>query len=85
MRANEFKEKKIACSLIHIIPFIYYIASTDCNIVTINTRLDDQQFFKQTNIRKGVEAIKSEYSYTLDPQILIDQLKIIINQRNPQT
>ena len=55
---DKFKEKKIACSLIHIIPFIYYIASTDCNIVTINTRLDDQQFFKQTNIRKGFEAFK---------------------------
>ena len=34
--------------------------------------------------RDGVEVIKSEYSYTLDPQVLIDQLKIIIDQRNLQ-
>jgi hypothetical protein len=34
--------------------------------------------------RDGVEVIKSEYSYTLEPQVLIDQLKIIIDQRNLQ-
>jgi len=34
--------------------------------------------------RDGVEVIKSEYSYTLDPQVLIDQLKIIIDQQNLQ-
>ncbi len=55
----KFKEKKIACSLIHIIPFIYYIGSNNCEIGKINTRLDDSQFFKQTNIRKGIEALKS--------------------------
>jgi hypothetical protein len=54
---------------------------------------NDPKFIVRGNKRRygaaidkdGVEAIKSEYSYTLDPQILIDQLKIIINQRNPQT
>jgi hypothetical protein len=35
--------------------------------------------------KDGVEAIKSEYSYTLEPQILIDQLKLIIDQQNLQT
>ena len=52
---------------------------------------NDPKFIVRGNKRRygaaidkdGVEAIKSEYSYTLDPQILIDQLKIIINQRNP--
>jgi hypothetical protein len=34
--------------------------------------------------KDGVEVIKSDYSYTLEPQILIDQLKIIIDQRNLQ-
>jgi hypothetical protein len=34
--------------------------------------------------KDGVEVIKSEYSYTLDPQVLIDQLKIIIDQQNLQ-
>jgi hypothetical protein len=34
--------------------------------------------------RDGVEVIKSEYSYTLEPQVLIDQLKIIIDQQNLQ-
>lgn len=34
--------------------------------------------------KDNVEVIKSEYSYTLEPQILIDQLKIIIDQRNLQ-
>jgi hypothetical protein len=34
--------------------------------------------------KNNVEVIKSEYSYTLEPQILIDQLKIIIDQRNLQ-
>jgi hypothetical protein len=33
--------------------------------------------------KDGVEAIKSEYSYTLEPQILIDQLKIKIDQLIP--
>jgi hypothetical protein len=32
----------------------------------------------------GVEAIKSEYSFTLDPQVLVDQLKLVIDQRNLQ-
>jgi len=32
----------------------------------------------------GVEIIKSEYSYTLEPQILIDQIKLIIDQQNLQ-
>jgi hypothetical protein len=32
----------------------------------------------------NVEVIKSNYSYTLEPQILIDQLKIIIDQQNLQ-
>ena len=34
--------------------------------------------------RDNVEVIKSDYSYTLEPQILIDQLKVIIDQRNLQ-
>lgn len=34
--------------------------------------------------RDGVEIVKSEYSYTLEPQVLIDQLKIIIDQQNLQ-
>jgi hypothetical protein len=34
--------------------------------------------------KDGVEVIKSEYSYTLDPQVLIDQIKIIIDSRNLQ-
>ena len=34
--------------------------------------------------RDGVEAIKSEYSFTLDPNDLVDQLKLIIDQRNLQ-
>lgn len=34
--------------------------------------------------RDNVEVIKSDYSYTLEPQILINQLKIIIDQRNLQ-
>lgn len=34
--------------------------------------------------KDNIEVIKSEYSYTLEPQILIDQLKIIIDQRNLQ-
>jgi len=34
--------------------------------------------------KDGVEVIKSEYSYTLEPQVLIDQVKIIIDQQNLQ-
>jgi len=34
--------------------------------------------------RYGVEIIKSEYSFTLDPNDLIEQLKLIIDQRNLQ-
>jgi hypothetical protein len=34
--------------------------------------------------RDGVEVLKSEYSFTLDPQDLIDQLKLVIDQRNLQ-
>jgi len=34
--------------------------------------------------RDGVEIVKSEYSYTLEPQVLIDQVKIIIDQQNLQ-
>jgi hypothetical protein len=34
--------------------------------------------------KDGVEVIKSEYSYTLEPQVLIDQIKIIIDQQNLQ-
>ena len=34
--------------------------------------------------RDGVEILKSEYSFTLDPNDLIDQLKLIIDQRNLQ-
>ena len=56
---DKFKQKNIACSLIHIIPFIYYIGSNNCEVEKINTKLEDKQFFKQTNIRKGVEALKS--------------------------
>ena len=32
--------------------------------------------------RSGVETLKSELSFTLDPQDLVDQLKLIIDQRN---
>jgi hypothetical protein len=34
--------------------------------------------------RDGVERIKSEYSFTQEPQILVDQLKLIIDQKNLQ-
>jgi len=34
--------------------------------------------------RDGVEVLKSEFSFTLDPQDLVDQLKIVIDQRNLQ-
>ena len=34
--------------------------------------------------RDGVEILKSEYSFTLDPNDLIDQLKLVIDQRNLQ-
>jgi hypothetical protein len=34
--------------------------------------------------RDGVEVLKSDFSFTLDPQDLIDQLKLVIDQRNLQ-
>jgi hypothetical protein len=34
--------------------------------------------------RDGTEILKSEYSFTLDPNDLVDQLKLIIDQRNLQ-
>ncbi len=34
--------------------------------------------------RDGVEVIKSELSFTLDPNDLVDQLKLVIDQRNLQ-
>ena len=34
--------------------------------------------------RRGVEQIKSDYSFTLDPNDLIEQLKLIIDQQNLQ-
>jgi len=34
--------------------------------------------------RDGVEALKSEYSFTQDPSDLIEQLKLVIDQRNLQ-
>ena len=34
--------------------------------------------------RDGTEVLKSDYSFTLDPNDLIDQLKLIIDQRNLQ-
>lgn len=34
--------------------------------------------------RYNVEVLKSEYSFTLEPQVLIDQLKLIIDQKNLQ-
>jgi hypothetical protein len=34
--------------------------------------------------RDGVETIKSEFSFTLDPNDLVEQLKLIIDQRNLQ-
>jgi len=34
--------------------------------------------------RDGVEVLKSELSFTLDPQDLVDQLKLVIDQRNLQ-
>jgi hypothetical protein len=33
---------------------------------------------------KGIEQIKSDYSFTLDPQQLVDQLKVVIDQQNLQ-
>ena len=34
--------------------------------------------------RDGVEQLKSEFSFTLDPNDLIEQLKLVIDQRNLQ-
>jgi len=34
--------------------------------------------------RYGVDALRSEYSFTQDPQVLVDQLKVIIDQKNLQ-
>jgi hypothetical protein len=34
--------------------------------------------------RDGVEVLKSDFSFTLDPNDLIDQLKLVIDQRNLQ-
>ena len=34
--------------------------------------------------RDGVEVIKSDFSFTLDPNDLIEQLKLVIDQRNLQ-
>lgn len=34
--------------------------------------------------KDGVEVIKSEFSFTLDPQDLVEQLKLIIDQQNLQ-
>ena len=34
--------------------------------------------------RDGVEILKSEYSFTLDPNDLVEQLKLIIDQKNLQ-
>jgi hypothetical protein len=34
--------------------------------------------------RDGTEVLKSDYSFTLDPNDLVDQLKLIIDQRNLQ-
>jgi hypothetical protein len=34
--------------------------------------------------RRGVESIKSEYSFTQDPNDLIEQLKLVIDQQNLQ-
>lgn len=34
--------------------------------------------------KQGAEVIKSQYSYTLEPNILIEQLKVIIDQQNLQ-
>jgi hypothetical protein len=34
--------------------------------------------------RDGTEVLKSELSFTLDPQDLVDQLKLVIDQRNLQ-
>lgn len=33
---------------------------------------------------KGIEQIKSDYSFTLDPQQLVNQLKVVIDQQNLQ-
>ena len=34
--------------------------------------------------KRDIESAKSEYSFTLDPNDLIEQLKLIIDQRNLQ-
>jgi len=34
--------------------------------------------------RDGVEQLKSEYSFTLDPNDLVEQLKLVIDQKNLQ-
>ena len=34
--------------------------------------------------RDGVEVLKSDYSFTLDPNDLVEQLKLVIDQKNLQ-
>ena len=58
----------------------------------IKEEQNNPQFIVKGNKRKyavaidhyGVEAIKSEYSFTQDPNDLIEQLKLIIDQQNLQ-
>ena len=44
----------------------------------------NKRLYAVANDRDCVEVIKSELSFTLDPQDLIDQLKLVIDQRNLQ-
>ena len=34
--------------------------------------------------RAGYDVLKSEYSFTLDPDVLIEELKLVISQQNLQ-
>jgi hypothetical protein len=44
----------------------------------------NKRHYAVTIDRDGVEVLKSEYSFTLDPNDLVEQLKLIIDQKNLQ-
>ena len=43
-----------------------------------------ENFKKTEDASDGVEQLKSEYSFTLDPNDLVEQLKLVIDQQNLQ-
>ena len=43
-----------------------------------------KRHYATANDKQNVEVLKSEYSFTLDPNDLITQLKLIIDERNLQ-